>query len=99
MTTDRCVLAPLVVSVLLLGQQGQDQLLPFRDPNQGQWGYKRPDGSVAIPPRYVGAGVFREGQAPVKDADGFAMIDDTGRIVERIVIDSVSAFAGPVPPP
>ncbi len=27
------------------------------------------------------------------------MIDDTGRIVERIVTDSVSASAGPVPPP
>jgi len=100
MTTNRCAIAALAVSVLLVGAgRAQDQLLPFRDPNQGQWGYKRPDGSVAIPPRYLGAGVFREGQAPVKDADGFAMIDDTGRIVERIVIDSVSASAGPVPPP
>jgi hypothetical protein len=100
MTTDRCAIAALAVSVLLLvAARAQDQLLPFRDPNQGQWGYKRPEGSVAIPPRYLGAGVFREGQAPVKDADGFAMIDDTGRIVKRIVIDSVSASGEPVPPP
>jgi hypothetical protein len=100
MTTDRRAIAALAASVLLLGAAtAQDQLLPFRDPHQGQWGYKGPDGSVAIPPRYLGAGMFREGRAPVKDADGFAMIDGTGRIVERIVIDSVSASAGPVPPP
>jgi hypothetical protein len=86
--------------MLLLGTaRAQDQLLPFRDSEQGHWRYKRPDGSVAIPPRYLGAGVFREGQAPVKDADGFAMIDATGRIAQRIVVDSVSAPAVPIPPP
>ena len=74
MTTDRSI-AALAISMLVVGTaRAQDQLLPFRDSEQGQWGYKRPDGSVAIPPRYLGA-VFREGQAPVKDADGFAMID------------------------
>ena len=102
MIADRCAIVVWALSVIVLGAAGlqaQDQLLPFRDPNQSQWGYKRPDGSIAIPPRYVGAGVFRKGQAPVKDADGFAMIDETGRIVERIVTDSVSASAGPVPPP
>lgn len=98
MTTNRCAIVALAISVLGAARV-QDQLLPFRDPNQGQWGYKRPDGSVAIPPRYLGAGVFQEGQAPVKDAEGFAMIDGTGRILERIAIDSVSASAGPVPPP
>jgi hypothetical protein len=100
MTTDRCAIAALAISVLLLvAARAQDQLLPFRDPNQGRWGYRRPDGRVVIPPRYLGVGVFREGHAPVEDADGFAMIDDTGRIVERIVTDSVSASAAPVPPP
>jgi hypothetical protein len=100
MTTNRCVIGALAVSALVLGAAGaQDQLLAFRDPNQGQWGYKRPDGRVAIPPRFLGAGAFREGRAPVEDADGFAMIDDTGRIVERIVTDSVSASAGLIPPP
>jgi hypothetical protein len=100
MSTDRCVIVALAVSALVLGVAGaQDQLVAFRDPNQGQWGYKRPDGRVVIPPRYLGAGVFREGHAPVEDADGFAMIDDTGRIVERLVTDSVSASGGPVPPP
>jgi hypothetical protein len=100
MTTDRCAIAALAISMLLLGTaRAQDQLRPFRDPSQGQWGYKRADGSVAIPPRYLGAGVFREGQAPVKDADGFAIIDDTGQTVQRIVIDSVSAPAVPIPAP
>ena len=100
MTINRCVIVALAVSALMPGAAGaQDQLLAFRDPNQGQWGYKRPDGTVAIPPRYLGAGVFREGRAPVENADGFAMIDDRGRIVERIVTDSVSASAGLVPPP
>jgi hypothetical protein len=100
MTTDRCAIAALAVGVFFLGAaMAQDQLLPFRDPNQGQWGYRRPDGSIAIPPRYLGVGVFREGQAPVKDADGFAIIDETGRILERIVVDSVSASAGSIPSP
>ncbi len=59
------------ISVLLLGAaSAQERLVPFRDSTLGQWGYKRPDGSVAIPPRYLGAGVFREGRAPVEDADG-----------------------------
>ena len=100
MTTDRRGIAALVISLLLLGTaRAQDQLLPFRDPSQERWGYQRPDGSVAIAPRYVGAGVFREGHAPVKDAAGFAIIDTTGRIAQRIVVDSVSASAVPVPPP
>jgi hypothetical protein len=100
MLTERYVIAAVAVSALVLGVAGaQDQLVAFRDPNQGQWGYKRPDGTVAIPPRYLGAGAFREGQAPVEDADGFAVIDETGRIVERIVTDSVRASAGPVSSP
>ncbi len=90
MSINRCVIVALAVSALMPGAAGaQDQLLAFRDPNQGQWGYKRPDGTVAIPPRYLGAGGFREGRAPVEDADGFAMIDDRGRIVERIVTESL----------
>ena len=99
MTTERLVAALGVCVVLLVAALAQDQLLLFRDSTQGQWGYKRSDGSVAIAPRFLGAGMFHEGRAPVKDADGFAVIDDTGRIVERIVIDSVSLSRGPVPPP
>ena len=96
----RCAILGLAVSVLVFGSVGaQAQLLRFWDPDQGQWGYKRPDGTVAISPRYLGAGVFREGRAPVEDSDGFAIINDTGRVVERIVIDSVSAAAEPAPPP
>jgi hypothetical protein len=100
MTLNRCAIVALAIGVLLLAEAGaQEQLVPFRDPKLGKWGYKRPDGTVAIPPRYVGAGLFRAGQAPVKDADGFATIDDMGRIVQRIVIDSVSAPAVPIPAP
>jgi hypothetical protein len=34
MTTHRCAIAALAISVLLLGAaRAQDQLLPFRDPN------------------------------------------------------------------
>ena len=100
MTTARCAIAALSVSVLLgMTATAQDHLLPFRDPDKGQWGYRRPDGRVVIPPRYMGAGVFREGRAPVQDAEGFALIDVTGRTVERIVTNSVSASAVAVPPP
>lgn len=77
----------------------QEHLVPVRDPDQAQWGYKRLDGRVAIPPRYLGAGLFREGQAPVKDREGFAIIDVTGRVVRRIVTDSVSPSAVPIPAP
>ena len=79
--------------------RAQEQFVPFREPSEAKWGYKRPDGRVAIPPRYLGAGVFREGHAPVKDGDGFAIIDDTGRVVERIMTESVSPSAVPIPPP
>lgn len=99
MITHRCALAALVLSVLLGSARAQDLPVPYRDPQLGQWGYKRSDGSVVISPRFVGAGVFREGRAPVQDADGFAIIDTTGRVVERIVTDSVSASGGPIPPP
>jgi hypothetical protein len=100
MTIDRRAIGALVSSVLLLAVlQAQGQLVAFRDPNLGTWGYKGPDGSVVIPPRYVGAGVFQDGHAPVQDANGFAIIDETGRTVERIAIDSVSPSAEPISPP
>lgn len=75
------------------------QFLPFRDPDQQRWGYKRPDGSVAIAPRFIGAGQFRDGRAPVEDSNGFAIIDGTGGVIERIAHDSVAASREPVPPP
>lgn len=75
------------------------QPVPFRDPGQGRWGYTQPDGRLVIPARFLGAGVFRDGRAPVEDRDGFAIIDETGRVVERIAINSVSTIAAPAPPP
>ena len=77
----------------------QEHLVPFRDPGQATWGYRRPDGRVVIPPRYLGAGLFREGQAPVKDREGFAIIDAAGRVVRRIATDAVSPAAAPIPHP
>lgn len=90
----------LVVMVLVLGgATAEGQLRPFRDRAQARWGYKRPDGSVAISPRYVGAGKFRNGRAPVEDSIGFAIIDHNGVVLERITRDSVMAGGGPVSAP
>lgn len=89
-----------VVFLLALSAAAADaQLQPFRDPAKERWGYKRSDGSVAISPRYVGAGEFRDGRAPVEDSIGFAIIDRNGAVVERITGDSVAAGRDPVPPP
>ena len=77
----------------------QTELRPFRDQGLLKWGYRSANGRIAIPPRFEGAGVFRDGRAPVKDAEGFAIIDDTGLVVQRIPIDSVSPGTGAVPPP
>lgn len=77
----------------------QDHLVPFRDATQQRWGYRRADGSVAIQPQFVGAGEFHDGQAPVKDANGFATIDDRGRILLRIAVDAVTRPDSPLPPP
>lgn len=77
----------------------EGQLIPFLDWQQRRWGYEGPDGLVAITPRYLGAGEFRDGRAPVEDADGFAIIDLTGVVTDRISSDSVSVAAEPVRPP
>lgn len=100
MNARRHIILTLVVGWLFIAAaNAQSQLVPFRDQKQGTWGYKSADGRDAISPRYIGAGEFRSGRAPVKDADGFAIIDESARIVERIATDRVSATAIPVPPP
>src|SRR5207247_6630052 len=88
-----------VLALMLAATTAEAQLRPFRDPDTARWGYKRADGSVAISPRYVGAGEFRNGRAPVEDSVGFAIVDRNGAIVERITGDSVAAGRDPVPPP
>ncbi len=93
---------PLHLAVLVLmlpPATAEAQLRPFRDRDKARWGYTRPDGSVAISPRYVGAGQFRNGRAPVEDSVGFAIVDRNGAVVERITGDSVAAGRDPVPPP
>jgi len=100
MSIHRFRILQLAVFVLAFGASAAEaQLVPFRDVAQGRWGYKQPDGSIVITPRYIGAGQFRDGRAPVEDSDGFAIIDSKGVVVERITGDSVAAGAEPVPPP
>ena len=90
----------LAVLLLLLSAAAADaQLRPFRDPAKERWGYRRPDGSVAISPRYIGAGEFQDGRAPVEDSIGFAIIDLHAAVVERITPDSVVPGGNPVPAP
>jgi hypothetical protein len=81
------------------GVAAEAQLRPFRDRATERWGYKRPDGSIAISPRYVGAGEFQSGRAPVEDSIGFAIVDQNGVVVERITGGSVAAGTDPVPGP
>src|SRR2546421_267967 len=85
--------------LMLIAATAEAQLRPFRDREKARWGYKRPDGSVAISPRYVGAGEFRNGRAPVEDSVGFAIVDRNGAVVERISGDSVAGGRDAVPPP
>src|SRR5438445_4922876 len=87
------------VVLMLAPARAQAQLQPFRDRGTERWGYKRLDGSIVISARYIGAGAFHEGRAPIEDSLGFALVDTSGSIVERIPRDSVMASAEPVPPP
>jgi hypothetical protein len=75
------------------------QPAPFRDSAQGLWGYAERDGRIVIPARFLGAGAFRDGRAPVEDAEGFAIINGTGIVIERISVRAVSPTADAVPPP
>jgi hypothetical protein len=97
MRGSRTLVAP--IALLLVAAVAEAQLRPVRDSRTERWGYLRADGTVAISPRYVGAGQFRNGRAPVEDSIGFAFIDRMGAVVERIVNDSATATAEQVPPP
>lgn len=100
MRIDRLSMGALISTVVLASAlRAQDPLVPFQDSDRGTWGYRRADGTVVVPARYVGAGVFRNGYAPVQDSAGFAIIDETGQVADRIGIDSVSPSAKSVAPP
>lgn len=75
------------------------QLKPFRDSKSKLWGYKRENGKVAILPRFVGAGNFRNGIAPVKDRRGYALIDPTGMELEHFSRERVGRAPDSIPPP
>jgi hypothetical protein len=85
--------------LLVAVASAEGQLRPFQDDSTRRWGYRRADGSVAISPRYTGAGSFRAGRAAVEDSRGFAIIDTSARVLERIERDTVSGTSEPVPAP
>ena len=95
------IVAPVLLALLGIGGLPtlQGQLTPFRDPARGLWGYRTAAGSIAIRARFVGAGNFVEGRAPVEDSGGFAIIDQAGRVVERIRADSVRTTGAELAPP
>ncbi len=91
-----------MLAILALGSAATTadaQLERFRDSATKRWGYRRPDRSVAISARYIGAGHFKQGRAAVQDSTGFAIINTLGAVVERLREDSVAAGSASVPPP
>ena len=89
----------LLSLVLAFASVAKAQLVPFRDSAQGLWGYKLPDGPVALSPIYIGAGEFRDGRAPIEDSEGFGVINDEGAVVNRISRESLPADLERVSPP
>jgi hypothetical protein len=87
------------LGMFFVASASEAQLKPFRDSTSKLWGYKRADGSVAILPRFVGAGDFRNGIAPVRDPLGYALIDPSGGELERFYRDRVGASPDSIPPP
>lgn len=67
--------------------------------DSARWGYVDSTGAFVIPARYNGAGDFARGEAPIQDSAGFALIDRTGRVVDRFRTDTAVAAVLPVPPP
>lgn len=64
------------------------------------WGYKRPDGSIAITAQFLGAGIFRGNLAPVQQQDRvFALVSRGGKVVERFADDTATASGVPIPAP
>jgi len=75
------VMAVVLLLPLVVAAQ-PTRLLPFE--KAGRWGYKTPDGKVAIEPHFSVARDFSpEGIAAVVDEEGWAYIDRSGRIVIR----------------
>jgi hypothetical protein len=58
------------------------------------WGYARPDGSIAVAPEYVAAGRFEGDLAPVRTAtEGWTYIDRDGARVGAAGYDSAEPFS------
>ncbi|MDR2295650.1 MAG: WG repeat-containing protein [Clostridiales Family XIII bacterium] len=58
------------------------------------WGYLDATGTLAIPPRFKGASYFREGLAPVQDADGkWGFIDRAGQLIIPCAYDLALPFS------
>lgn len=76
-----------------------ESLEPFAD-DQGRWGFRRRDGTVAIPAIYQAVGPFERGRAFVvlrveSPLERFAWIDRAGAIVERVRPDTSSVAPAP----
>ena len=56
-----------------------DDYAVFKDGEK--WGFRTPDGAVAIPPTFDGAGSFSEGLARVRQDWLWGFIDTTGTII------------------
>ncbi|HAA76217.1 TPA: hypothetical protein DCE37_13960 [Candidatus Latescibacteria bacterium] len=61
-----------------------------------KWGYRRPDGSVAIEPRFDSAGGFSEGFARVRIARLWGYINAEGVLVIQSKFEQARHFAGGV---
>ncbi|MGH7459926.1 MAG: WG repeat-containing protein [Longimicrobiales bacterium] len=93
------ILAVSAICLVFVIAESWAQLVPFRDSDLQRWGFKQSNGQMAIAPRFVAAGTFRNGRAPVEDSLGFAIIDHSGAVVDRVTIDSLTAARAPMPPP
>jgi hypothetical protein len=54
-------------------------LVPFF--KDGKWGFRTPEGKVAIQPRFDGFGRFSDGLAPVRIGENWGYIDTKGKMV------------------
>jgi hypothetical protein len=61
-----------------------------------KWGYKRPDGSVVIEPRFDSAGSFSEGLARVREGELWGFVDPSGNYVIEAQFEQARHFSGGV---
>lgn len=90
--------AASILLLLNVDSPSHNELTPYRDQAVLLWGYRDASGAIVIPPRFLGAGEFADGRAPVEDSTGFAVIDTRGEVIDRIRTDAVAGQEPPPPP-